>query len=139
VPDATIPVYEWGEAPEGLATRRQLRDMCLSPGGHEPVAQLRCRRCLYRPLRVCTRMANHVRTDVARPKRTPTLAQEAALDKAMAARQTCPVCRRRYIHCLPLDRLGSCVPCHDGIPADPATYTAPAHPIGVSQDQALAA
>jgi hypothetical protein len=37
---------------------------------------------------------------LARPKRTPTLAQERALDHAMAARQTCPRCRRRYYFCL---------------------------------------
>ncbi|MEV3958429.1 hypothetical protein [Streptomyces albogriseolus] len=52
----------------------------------------------------------------------------AALDKAMAARTTCPKCRRRYHHVLPLRTLGSCLECHDGTPADPATYiTPPAH------------
>ncbi|SOD67092.1 hypothetical protein SAMN06297387_12860 [Streptomyces zhaozhouensis] len=133
---STFPTYEWGEAPEGLVTRRQLREMDLSPGGHGPVAQLRCRRCLYYPLRDCTRKALLYRTDVARPKRVPTLAQELALDRAMAARQTCPLCHRRYTYCLPLARLGSCVPCHDGTPADPTTYTTPADG---PHDQALAA
>ncbi|MFI1576221.1 hypothetical protein OG944_38980 (plasmid) [Streptomyces anulatus] len=30
------------------------------------------------------------RVDLARPKRIPTLAQELALDRAVAARSTCP-------------------------------------------------
>ncbi|WP_455753263.1 RRQRL motif-containing zinc-binding protein [Streptomyces coeruleorubidus] len=46
---------------------------------------------------------------LARPKRTPTLAQERALDHAMAARQTCSRCRRRYYFCLPLRTLGCCL------------------------------
>jgi hypothetical protein len=47
--------------------------------------------------------------ELAVPKRIPTLAQEAALDKAMARRQTCPKCRRRYFRCLPLKTLGMCL------------------------------
>ena len=35
-----IPTYWWKGAPDGLATRRQLRALSLSPGGHEPVAQV---------------------------------------------------------------------------------------------------
>ncbi|MCX5338476.1 hypothetical protein OG315_00005, partial [Streptomyces atratus] len=68
---------------------------------------------------------------LAKPKRTATLAQEWALDRAMAARQTCPVptCRRRYTFCLPLKTLGSCLECHDGTPADPRTYHAPTAPV----------
>ncbi|PAM99601.1 hypothetical protein CJI59_22140 [Streptomyces sp. Alain-F2R5] len=54
-----------------------------------------------------------------------TLAREAALDAAMAARTTCPVCRRRYHYVLPLRTLGSCLECWDGTPADPSTYIAP--------------
>lgn len=38
--------------------------------------------------------------DLARPKRVPTLAQKWALDRAMAARQTCPEFSRRYWFCL---------------------------------------
>ncbi|MFF1446132.1 hypothetical protein [Streptomyces sp. NPDC058295] len=39
--DATLPEYDRSTVPEGLATRRQLRDMGLSPGGNEgPVAIL---------------------------------------------------------------------------------------------------
>ncbi|MFF4866807.1 RRQRL motif-containing zinc-binding protein [Streptomyces sp. NPDC001231] len=101
----------------GLATRRQLRAMGLSPGGHDPAAVL--------VWRSGKRKAWLYRIDLAKPKRKPTLAQEAALDKAMASRQTCPVCKRRFHACLPLKTLGSCLECFDGTPADPSTYTAP--------------
>lgn len=74
---------------------------------------------------MCTRMAFLYRVDLALPVRPMTLAKEWALDRAMAARQTCPKCRRRYFHCLPLRSLGTCLECHDGTPADPATYIPP--------------
>ncbi|MFE9770025.1 RRQRL motif-containing zinc-binding protein [Streptomyces sp. NPDC005808] len=108
-------------APEtGLATRRQLRAMGLSPGGHDPVARLICRGG--------NRWAWLYRVDLAVPKRTPTLAQELALDRAMAARQTCPTCRRRYYACLPLRTQGQCEPCEGGYEPSPdtvMTYPAP--------------
>ncbi len=110
-----------GEGPvpaTGLATRRQLRAMGLCPGGHEPVAQM--------VWRTGKRMAWLYSLELAKPKRVPTLAQEAALDKAMARRQTCPKCRRRYFRCLPLKTLGMCLECHDGTPADPADYVSAA-------------
>lgn len=130
---ALLPEYDRGAVPDGLVTRRQLRDMGLSPGGNDgPVAVLRCRWCSYRPQWSCNHPTRGflLRTDLATPKRTPTLAQEWALDRAMAARQTCPVptCRRRYTYCLPLETIGSCLECHDGTPADPANYTAPTSP-----------
>jgi hypothetical protein len=112
--DGSLPVFRWKQAGPGLATRRQLREMGLRPGGQEPVARIECRRG--------RRWAWLYRIDLALPKRVPTLAQEAALDRAMAARTTCPKCRRRYYHCLPLRTLGSCLECHDGTPADPTTY-----------------
>ncbi|MDO0929760.1 RRQRL motif-containing zinc-binding protein [Streptomyces sp. TG1A-8] len=121
-----LPEYDWGTAPtDQLATRRQLRADRLRPGGQEPAAILRCRACATRPQRTCTRPAYLYRRDLALPIRPMTLAKEAALDKAMAARTTCPACLRRYHHCLPLRTLGSCLECFDGTPADPATYTAP--------------
>jgi len=128
-----LPEYDWGTAPtDQLATRRQLRTARLRPGGHAPVAILRCKACATRPNRTCTRPAYLYRVDLAKPVRPMTLAKEAALDKAMAARTTCPACLRRYHHCLPLRTLGSCLECYDGTPADPTTYTAP-------PDHALAA
>lgn len=89
---------------------------------------LRCRPCGYWPGRVCTRPTYLYRIDRAKPVRPMTLAQERALDRAMEARTRCPKCRRQYHHCLPLRTLGSCLECHDGTPADPATYIAPAAP-----------
>jgi hypothetical protein len=124
-----LPEYDRG-ATEGLATRRQLRALGLSPGGHDPVGVLRCKRCAYRPGQACIHPTRAwlYRLDLAVPKRVPTLAQEWALDRAMAARTTCPICRRRYIYCLPLRSLGSCLECHDGTPADPGSYIAPPAP-----------
>ncbi|MBC9730976.1 hypothetical protein H8R17_41805 [Streptomyces sp. TRM68367] len=108
-----------GPVPEtGFATRRQLRALGLSPGRQEPIAALTWRGGL--------RKAWFYRIELAVPKRTPTLAQEWALDKAMAARQTCPKCRRRYFHCLRLRTVGSCEECFDGTPADPGSYIPPA-------------
>ncbi|MGW4551723.1 RRQRL motif-containing zinc-binding protein [Streptomyces violaceorubidus] len=121
-----LPEYNWGTAPfDQLATRRQLRALGLRPGGHDPVAVLRCKACATRPARTCTRPAYLYQVDLAKPVRPMTLAREAALDAAMAARTTCPVCRRRYHYILPLRTLGSCLECWDGTPADPSTYIAP--------------
>ncbi|MET9497441.1 RRQRL motif-containing zinc-binding protein [Streptomyces sp. NPDC006552] len=61
------------------------------------------------------------RIELALPKRTPTLAQEAVLDAAMAKRQTCQVCRRRYFACLPLRTLGHCDACEGGYIPSPDT------------------
>ncbi|MEU1106574.1 RRQRL motif-containing zinc-binding protein [Streptomyces tibetensis] len=99
--DGSFPEFPWRRAPQGLATRRQLRAMRLRPGGQEPVARITCRRG--------QRFAYLYRVDLAKPIRPMTLAKELALDKAMAARQTCPKCRRRYHACLPLKTLGSCL------------------------------
>ncbi|MEU2271966.1 RRQRL motif-containing zinc-binding protein [Streptomyces olindensis] len=125
--DAALPEYDRGALPEGLLTRRQLRAQGLSPGGHDPVGILRCKACAYRPQWSCIHPTRAWLYSVhrARLKRTPTLAQERALDQAMAARQTCPRCRRRYYFCLPLRTLGCCLECHDGTPADPTSYVAP--------------
>ncbi|MFJ6452298.1 RRQRL motif-containing zinc-binding protein [Streptomyces hydrogenans] len=118
--DGTLPTFRWRQAGPGLATRRQLREMGLRPGGAEPVARIECRGG--------RRFAWLYRIDLAVPKQPMTLAKEAALDKAMAARQTCPACHRRYFHCIPLRTLGSCLECYDGTPADPASYLAPPAP-----------
>ncbi|MFD6275011.1 RRQRL motif-containing zinc-binding protein [Streptomyces sp. NPDC060209] len=71
-----------------------MREMGLRPGGQEPVARIECRGG--------RRFAWLYRIGLAKPKLPMTLAKEAALDKAMAARQQCPgPCGRRYFHCLP--------------------------------------
>ncbi len=65
-----LPEYDWGTAPtDQLATRRQLRAARLRPGGHGPVAILRCRGCATHPQRTCTRPAYLNRRDLARTAR----------------------------------------------------------------------
>lgn len=129
---ATLPEYDRGTVPEGLATRRALREMGLSPGGNEgPVAILRCRLCATRPNWSCRHPTRGflLRIDLARPKRIPTLAQELALDRALAVRSTCPKCGRRYDYCLPLRTVGSCDPCAQGYEPTPGTYVHTTPPV----------
>lgn len=122
-----LPEYDRGAAPEHLLTRLQLRARNLSPGGQPIAGVLRCKACVFRPGLSCIHPTRAWLLDVrlARPKRTSTLAQEWALDRANAARSTCPTCCRRYEFCIPLKRLGTCLEGHDGTPADPTTYIAP--------------
>lgn len=126
--NAALPEFDRAVCPPHLATRRQLRDRGLRPGGHNPVAVLRCRYCAYRPGQACIHPTRAWLWDTttALPKIVMTLGKERALDAAMAARSTCPACRRRYHYCLPLRSIGSCLECHDGTPADPTTYIPPA-------------
>ncbi|WBP92063.1 RRQRL motif-containing zinc-binding protein [Kitasatospora cathayae] len=100
-----LPTWPWRYADPGLHTRRQLRALGLRPGGQEPAAQVVCRKG--------RRIAYLYRIDQALPVRPMTPGRAAALDRAMAARQTCPLCRTRYDACLPLKTLGSCVPCSE--------------------------
>ncbi|WP_405464844.1 hypothetical protein OG333_27740 [Streptomyces anulatus] len=78
-------VYRWHLAPDGLATRRQLRALGLRPGGQDVVAEL------HRPM---------------------TPARADALAAAMRARRTCPTCRTDAGYCIPRS-LGMCVTGHD--------------------------
>ncbi|WP_343244312.1 RRQRL motif-containing zinc-binding protein [Streptomyces sp. SID14446] len=100
--------------------------MGLRPAGQTPIV-LRCRKCRNYPERVCTRPTFLYRIDRALPVRPMTLAQERALDRAMEARQRCPLCLRRYHHVIPLRTIGSCLECHDGTPADPRSYVHDSH------------
>ncbi|MFF7492279.1 MULTISPECIES: RRQRL motif-containing zinc-binding protein [Streptomyces] len=105
---ATLPVYPWHLAPDGLATRRQLRALGLRPGGQDVVAELhRPRRRGRAPLVACLYRIEH-----ARPVRPMTPGRAAALAAAMLARRTCPNCRTDVGYCIPRS-LGMCVPCHD--------------------------
>jgi hypothetical protein len=81
---AGTPTYPFRMAPTGLATRRQLREQGLRPGGQEIAAQILWRRG--------DRVAYLYRIDLAKPKREATPAQRAAITKALAARRTCPKC-----------------------------------------------
>ncbi|MEV6543410.1 RRQRL motif-containing zinc-binding protein [Streptomyces sp. NPDC051665] len=100
-----IPTYPWRYAPNGLATRRQLRALGLRPGGQEVAAQVLRPRYRRGPL-----VAYLYRVDRAKPVRPMTPGKRAALAKAMRARRTCPVCRQDAGYVIP-GSLGMCVPC----------------------------
>ncbi|MEU8777514.1 RRQRL motif-containing zinc-binding protein [Streptomyces sp. NPDC048606] len=102
-----LPVYRWSLAPDGLATRRQLRAAGLRPGGQDVVAQLERPRRRRGPL-----IAYLYRVDLARPVRPMTVRRAAALAKANKARRTCPACERDAGYVIP-PSLGMCVPCAD--------------------------
>ncbi|WP_432894603.1 RRQRL motif-containing zinc-binding protein [Kribbella sp. CA-245084] len=96
------PVFRFRWAPAGLATRRQLRAMRMSPGGHEPYALLVWRKG--------KRWAWLYRLDLAKPCRVPSPAQLNALDKAMEARRRCQLCRTVTDYCIPTSD-GRCHAC----------------------------
>ncbi|MFE4334459.1 RRQRL motif-containing zinc-binding protein [Streptomyces sp. NPDC056831] len=102
-----LPTYRWRLAPDGYATRRQLRALGLRPGGQDVAAQLERPRRRRGPL-----VAYLYRVDLAKPVRPMTPGRRVALDAAMAARRTCPNCRRDAGYCIPRS-LGMCVPCSD--------------------------
>ncbi|MGW3237127.1 RRQRL motif-containing zinc-binding protein [Streptomyces olivaceus] len=102
---STVPVYRWRLAPDGLATRRQLRALGLRPGGQDVAAQVERPRRRREPL-----VAYLYRVEQAKPVRPMTPAKWAALAKANAARRICPECRRDAGYVIPLT-LGMCTPC----------------------------
>ncbi|KFG72253.1 RRQRL motif-containing zinc-binding protein [Streptomyces mutabilis] len=102
---ATIPTYRWRLAPDGLATRRQLRALGLRPGGQDVAAQLERPRRRREPL-----VAYLYLIEQAKPVRSMTPAKRAALAKANAARRICPECRRDAGYVIP-SSLGMCTPC----------------------------
>lgn len=102
-----LPAYRWRLAPDGLATRRQLRAMGLRPGGQDVAAELQRPRRRRGPL-----VAYLYRIDHAKPVRPMTPARRAALARANRARRTCPSCRRDAGYVIPTS-LGACVPCAD--------------------------
>ncbi|QNA74185.1 hypothetical protein C8250_021760 [Streptomyces sp. So13.3] len=109
-----MPTYPWRFAPDGLATRRQLRAQGLRPGGHPVVAQVMCR----------TRRAGVIRVAYlyeirhAKKVRPMTVAKWASHAAAMKARRTCPQCQIEAGYVIPTS-LGSCIPC-----AYPSEYAA---------------
>lgn len=104
-----IPTYPWRSAPAGLATRRQLAADGLRPGVREPVAQVMWRQWRRDAVALLWPV------DSAQPKREPSPAQLRALGRALAARRTCPTCRRDVGYCLPRSGpyAGLCVECAD--------------------------
>ncbi|MFF3633975.1 RRQRL motif-containing zinc-binding protein [Streptomyces sp. NPDC002250] len=102
-----IPTYPWRLAPDGYATRRQLRACGLRPGGQEVAAQIMR---THRGRKSGVQMAYLYRVDRAKPVRRMTSRKWGALALAMLARRTCPNCRITYSYCIPTS-LGMCVPC----------------------------
>ncbi|MFD5569660.1 RRQRL motif-containing zinc-binding protein [Streptomyces cadmiisoli] len=109
---AALPVFRWRLAPDGYATRRQLRAQGLRPGGQGVAAQLERPRRRRGPL-----VAYLYRVDLALPVRPMTPARRAALAKANAARRTCPACRTDAGYVIPAS-LGTCVTCAYPDPCD---------------------
>ncbi|OAR26020.1 hypothetical protein A8W25_11045 [Streptomyces sp. ERV7] len=102
-----IPTFPWRLAPEGYATRRQLRTQGLRPGG-QPVAAQVMRRSRHHTGGVS--VAYLYRVDRALPVRPMTARKWGALALAMLARRTCPNCRTDAGYCIPRS-LGMCVTC----------------------------
>ncbi|MFE9927409.1 RRQRL motif-containing zinc-binding protein [Streptomyces sp. NPDC005533] len=100
-----IPTYPWRLAPDGMATRRQLRAEGLRPGGQPIAAQLLRPRFRRGPL-----VAYLYRIELAKPVRPMTSRKWGALALAMLARRTCPECRADAGYVIPAS-LGMCVPC----------------------------
>lgn len=102
-----IPTYPWRLAPDGLATRRQLRARGLRPGG-QPIAAQVMRRSRRRKDEVL--VGYLYRIDRALPVRPMTPGRAAALATAMLARRTCPTCQTDAGYCIPTS-LGECAAC----------------------------
>lgn len=98
-------MFRWRLAPDGYATRRQLRARGLRPGGQDVAAQLERPRRRRGPL-----VAYLYRVEDAKPVRPMTPAKWAALAKANTARRTCPECGRDAGYVIPTS-LGMCVTC----------------------------
>ena len=102
------PTYPFHLAPDGLATRRQLRARGLRPAGQDVAAQL----MWFSRLGQGPRVAYLYRVDLAKPVRPMMPGKAAALSAAMLARRTCPTCRRDAGYVIPTS-LGACVTCAD--------------------------
>ncbi|WP_198357126.1 RRQRL motif-containing zinc-binding protein [Streptomyces fildesensis] len=101
----TLPRHVWRCAPDGLATRRQLRALGLRPGGQGVQAEVFRPRYRRGPL-----VAYLYRIDLAKPVRPMTPAKWAALALANTARRICPDCHRDAGYVIPTS-LGCCVTC----------------------------
>ncbi|MEV4871617.1 RRQRL motif-containing zinc-binding protein [Streptomyces syringium] len=101
-----IPTYPWRLAPDGLATRRQLRARGLRPGGQPIAAQI----MRQNRRRGGVQVAFLYPVTGAKKVRPMTPAKRAALDRAMSARRTCPACQLDAGYCIPTS-LGMCVTC----------------------------
>ncbi|MFH8374771.1 RRQRL motif-containing zinc-binding protein [Streptomyces cyaneofuscatus] len=108
-----VPTFPWRMAPDGYATRRQLRAAGLRPGGQDIAAQVLWHsRRYWRMGTSPVRVAYLYRIDLAKAVRPMTPAKWAALAKANTARQVCPECRTDAGYRIPTS-LGMCVTCAD--------------------------
>ncbi|MFF2082079.1 RRQRL motif-containing zinc-binding protein [Streptomyces globisporus] len=108
-----LPTFPRRLAPEGLATRRQLRARGLRPGGQDVAAQVlwhgrRDPITRTRPVRA----AYLYRLDLALPVRPMTPGRARAVAAMMRARRTCPLCTITYPYVIPTS-LGCCPGCAD--------------------------
>jgi hypothetical protein len=115
-----VPTYPFRLAPQGLATRRQLRARGLRPGGQPIAAQLmwsgpKTPGTRKRP----TRVAYLYRLDLAAPVRPMTPARWAAHAAMMRARSTCASCGVTFPYVIPVS-LGCCPGCADAPAAQAA-------------------
>ena len=102
-----FPTFPYHWAPDGCATRRQLRAAGLRPNGQPVFAQI-----LWRH-RKHLRCAYLYRLDLAAPKRAATPAQLAAIGKALTARRTCRHCGVTRPYYIPRST-GACLICEPG-------------------------
>ncbi|MFI6661934.1 RRQRL motif-containing zinc-binding protein [Streptomyces sp. NPDC050523] len=102
-----VPTFPWRFAPDGYATRRQLRERRLRPGG-QPVAARVLRH--HRGRKSGYQVAYLYLEDLAKPVRPMTSRRWGVLALAMHARCTCPKCGVTYSYSLPTS-LGMCVLC----------------------------
>ncbi|MGW4543271.1 RRQRL motif-containing zinc-binding protein [Streptomyces chartreusis] len=116
-----VPTFPWQFAPDGYATRRQLRERGLRPGG-QPVAAQVMRQ--HRGRKAGVQVAYLYREDLAKPVRPMTSCKWGALALAMLARRTCPKCRVVYGYCLPTS-LGMCILCAHPDDPEPVNCAAP--------------
>jgi hypothetical protein len=102
-----LPTYPFHWAPQGLLTRRQLRDRGLRPGGQDIAAQILWRHRAHR------RVAYLYLEALALPKRQATPAQLTAIAKALKARRICPTCDTEKPYYIPRSH-GECNDCQAG-------------------------
>jgi hypothetical protein len=105
-----LPTFPYRYAPDGLATRRQLRARGLRPNGQDIAAQI-----LWRH-RQHIRCAYLYRLELAKPKRAATPAQLAAVGKALTARRVCRHCGITRPYYIPRST-GACLICEPGGPS----------------------
>ena len=99
-----LPMYPWRSGPLGLATRRQLRDRGLCPGGPPIAVEVMRRR------RGDEVVAELYDVATARPDRTAARGLLTVVARALESRRTCPTCAE-VRDCVIPRRKGECLDC----------------------------